>query len=195
MSWGWWQARNHLEVVFPRHWANLYSSLNGLVTWCPNLFSFWSTDIKMSFHVMISGVVMFPILSWKQLLLWIALIPRAPQFLWLLWCARTQAVPSVFSLQRRAGSPAGAVDRQASERCGTPQYSWPSGGLAVSDCQTSLLKWQLFTKRRWNIQPEQGQGAAQSLTKGSGGRALYLARNYSRDSIALHSNGRLIDRS
>lgn len=42
-------------------------------------------------------------------------------------------------------------------------------------------------------------GAALYLTKGAvgggGGRALYLAWNYSGGSIALHSNGRLIDGS
>ena len=51
-----WKPLRFLEGLFPKHWANLYSSLNGLVTWCPNLFNFLSTNIKISFHAMISGI-------------------------------------------------------------------------------------------------------------------------------------------
>lgn len=86
------------------------------------------------------------------------------------------------------GAQRGAEIREAG---GTSQDSWPSGSLAVSDCQTGLLKRGLFTRRRWNILPSQGQ----SLMEGSGGRERYLAWNYSRGCTALHSNRRLVDRT
>ena len=183
-----------LEGLFPQHWANLYSSLNGLVTWCPSLFNLLSTAIKnnivpcydlwnmWSLKLLIDNCYVIPL--WKELLLWMALTHWTPQFLWLLGCGRTQAVmTSVFRLHRRLGSPAGVC-----EQTGHPvAWLWAIAGPASGSGSYLQEEGGIFSQSK-------DKGRHSPLQRGREAGRLTLLRII-QDSIALHSNGRLIDRS
>lgn len=147
----------------------------------------------LSLKLLIDNCYVIPF--WKELLLWIALIHWTPQFLWLLGSGRTQAVmTSVFSLQKAREPCRGLwTDRPVNmvanhNTVGRPvALLWAIAGPAFGSGSYLQEEGGIFSQSK-----DKGQHSA--LQRGrEAGRFTLLG--IIQDSIALHSNGRLIDRS